>query len=143
MVKVHLYISQVGSPFPSFWNSDVLILVYPQYKISMTLLTYHKIDDTFRAKQNWTVLQCCSTELTALLCCLAEHWHSLVTGVKTSTYMSLKIDLHKRNLKKKIIYNKLVFKNTKITSVTSVMLTTWHIYACMKSSNSVIWTAVL
>lgn len=44
---------------------------------------------------------------------------------------------------KKIIYNKLVLKNTKITSVTSVMPTTWDIYTCRESSSSVVCTAVL
>lgn len=49
-----------------FFETDVLILVYPQYKISMTL-NIPQID-TLRAKQNWTVsCSAATTELTAVM----------------------------------------------------------------------------
>lgn len=104
-----------------------------------------QIDDTFKAKQR-TICSCPSvfSSLNSDFHCsvIPSGWtltFQFIT-VKIPTYMGLKIDLHKRN-KKNFIYNKYVFENTKITSVTFVMLTNWHIYMQEKSSNSVIWAA--
>lgn len=71
--QIHIYKPSVLTLSQFFETLDVLILVYPQYKISMTL-NIPKIDDTFRAKQNWAVpSSAATTEQTALSCCLAEH----------------------------------------------------------------------
>lgn len=141
LLSVHIYYCQ----FTYIYKPCVLTLsqflklwcVYPHYKISMTLKVNHT-DDTFRAKQNSTVPQCHHHWTLLCHCRLDEHWH-LITSLKTQEFKKL---ICTKEIKK-IIYNKLVFKNTKITSVTSVMPTSWHIYTCRKGSNLAIWAAVL
>lgn len=111
--------------------------VYP-HKISMTLKVL--------TQPHWWHFQG-KAELNSLQC--HHHWTvlSLLPGWTLTFSYKFKDTRFKKLICtkeiKKIIYNKLVFKNTKITSVTSVMPTTWDIYTCRKSSNSVIWTAVL
>lgn len=133
LLSVHWYISYVCLLFPSL----KLWCVYP-HKISMTLkvLTQpHWWHFQGKAELNSPF----SVIITELFChcCLDEHWR-LVTSLKTR----FKKLICTKEIKK-IIYNKLVLKNTKITSVTSVMPTTWDIYTCRESSSSVVCTAVL
>lgn len=122
------------SRLPSFWSCDVFILIIKfLWHLELTQPHWWHFEgkaelDSPQCHHHWT-LRC--------HCCLDEHWH-LVTSLKTQEFKKL---ICTKEIKK-IIYNKLVFKNTKITSVTSVMPTTWRIYTCRKGSDSVIWTAV-